>query len=55
MKNLALFFIRAQGEAALSNGKLRAIEEISAEAAFAIDETREISYNLRPFSWIASD
>jgi signal transduction histidine kinase len=49
VKNLALFFLRAQGEAAVSNGKLRAIEEISAEAALAIDETREISYNLRPF------
>jgi signal transduction histidine kinase len=49
VKNLALFFLRAQGEAAVSSGKLRSIEEISAEAALAIDETREISYNLRPF------
>ena len=49
VKNLAQFYLRAQGEAAVSNGKVRAIEEISAEAALAIDETREISYNLRPF------
>jgi signal transduction histidine kinase len=49
VKNLALFFLRAQGEAAVSSGKLRAIQEISDEAALAIDETREISYNLRPF------
>ncbi len=49
MKNLALFFMQAQGQAAVSSGKVRAIEEISAEAALAIDETREISYNLRPF------
>jgi signal transduction histidine kinase len=49
VKNLALLFLRAQGEEAVSSGKMRAIEEISAEAALAIDETREISYNLRPF------
>jgi len=49
VKNLAMFFLRAQGEDAVNSGKLRSIEEISAEAARAIDETREISYNLRPF------
>ncbi|MBI4903945.1 MAG: hypothetical protein HY820_09940 [Acidobacteria bacterium] len=49
VKNLTLLFLRAQGEEAASTGKLKAIEEISAEAALAIDETREISYNLRPF------
>jgi signal transduction histidine kinase/ligand-binding sensor domain-containing protein len=49
VRNLALFFLRAQGETAVNSGKLRSIEEISAEAALAIDETREISYNLRPF------
>ncbi|MBS1829997.1 MAG: hypothetical protein JST93_32155 [Acidobacteria bacterium] len=49
VKNLALFFLRAQGEEAVSSGKLRPIEEISSEAALAIDETREISYDLRPF------
>jgi signal transduction histidine kinase len=49
VKNLAMFFLRAQGEEAVNSGKLRSIEEISAETALAIDETREISYNLRPF------
>jgi signal transduction histidine kinase/ligand-binding sensor domain-containing protein len=49
VRNLALFFLRAQGEAAVSAGKVREIEEISAEASLAIQETREISYNLRPF------
>jgi signal transduction histidine kinase len=49
VKNLALFFLRAQGEEPVKSGKLRSIEEISAEATLAIDETREISYNLRPF------
>lgn len=49
VKNLALFFLRAQGDEAVRSGKLRAILEISDEAALAIDETREISYNLRPF------
>lgn len=49
VKNLAMFFLRAQGEEAVSSGKLRQIEEISSEAAMAIDETREISYDLRPF------
>ncbi len=48
IKNLALFFLRAQGEAA-ANGKFGQIEEISAETSLAIDETREIAYNLRPF------
>jgi signal transduction histidine kinase len=49
VKNLAMFFLRAQGDEAARSGKLRSIEEISAEAGLAIDETREISYNLRPF------
>lgn len=49
VKNLALFFLRAQGPEAVNSGNLRAIEEISTEVALAIDETREISYNLRPF------
>lgn len=48
IKNLALFFLRAQSESRV-NGHLHQIEEISAEASLAIDETREISYNLRPF------
>jgi signal transduction histidine kinase len=49
IKNLALFFLRAQDETAARDGKLRLIEEISEEATFAADESREISYNLRPF------
>lgn len=49
IKNLALFFLRSQDQTAISNGKLRLIEEISQEAALAADESREISYNLRPF------
>jgi signal transduction histidine kinase len=49
VRNLALFFLRAQGDAAVTAGKVREIEERSAEASLAIQETREISYNLRPF------
>ena len=49
IKNLALFFLRSQEGTAISNGRLRLIEEISEEAALAADESREISYNLRPF------
>jgi len=49
IKNLALFYLRAQGKPDGGAGGLDQIEEISAEASLAIDETREISYNLRPF------
>jgi signal transduction histidine kinase len=49
VKNLALFFLREHGEAADGDGKLSQIEEISAETSLAIDETRQIAYNLRPF------
>ena len=49
IKNLALFFLRSQEDTAISNGRLQLIEEISEEAALAADESREISYNLRPF------
>jgi ligand-binding sensor domain-containing protein/signal transduction histidine kinase len=48
IKNLALFFLRAQGRQD-PGGKLAQIEEISAETSVAINETREIAYNLRPF------
>jgi len=48
MKALAAFFLRAQGEAAKTGDKFKEIEEISSEAALAIQETREISHNLRP-------
>jgi len=49
INNLALFAIRAQGKAAAPGEEPGAMEEISAEAALAMQETREISYNLRPF------
>ena len=48
INNLALFSLRAQKKTN-SNGDVDTIEEIGAEAALAIQETREISYNLRPF------
>ena len=47
IKNLALFALRSRGKAAGEEPHM--IEEITAEAALAIEETREISYNLRPF------
>lgn len=49
IKNLALFYLRAQGDGPAANGQFGQIEEITAEASVAINETREISYNLRPF------
>ena len=49
IRNLALFFLRAQDDTALKNGKVHLIKEISDEAGLAADESREISYNLRPF------
>lgn len=48
IKNLALFLWQAQDKD--QNGKLaRWAEEISAETALAIEETRQISYDLRPY------
>jgi signal transduction histidine kinase len=49
INNLALFAIRSQGKGAAAGDEPGALEEISAEAALAMQETREISYNLRPF------
>jgi signal transduction histidine kinase/ligand-binding sensor domain-containing protein len=49
INNLALFAMRAQGKGAAAGDEPGAMEEISAEAALAMQETREISYNLRPF------
>ena len=47
IKNLAAFLLRSRGSV---NGQdAQTVEEISSEAASAIHETREISYNLRPF------
>jgi signal transduction histidine kinase/ligand-binding sensor domain-containing protein len=48
INNLALFSLRAQ-KRTNSNADAGTIEEIGTEAALAIQETREISYNLRPF------
>jgi hypothetical protein len=48
INNLALFSLRAQ-EKTNCPGNASTIQEISAEVAPAIRETREISYNLRPF------
>jgi len=47
VKNLALFFLREQGD--MAKERFSSIDEIASEASLAIDETREISYNLRPF------
>jgi signal transduction histidine kinase/ligand-binding sensor domain-containing protein len=49
IKNLALFFLREYDDTAIKNGKVHLIKEISDEAGLAADESREISYNLRPF------
>ncbi len=47
INNLALFAMRSQGKS--TSDEPNALEEISAETALAMQETREISYNLRPF------
>jgi ligand-binding sensor domain-containing protein len=49
INNLALFSIRAQARAEQANRDGDTLKEISEEASSAIQETREISYNLRPF------
>lgn len=49
IKNLALFSLRPRKEATTDGSKTQTLEEISDEATAAINETREISYNLRPF------
>jgi signal transduction histidine kinase/ligand-binding sensor domain-containing protein len=54
INNLALFALRSQGKSRPDSGGDRtidpsAVEEISSEVKLAIQETREISYNLRPF------
>ena len=54
INNLALFALRSQGKRSNDSGGDRtidpsAVEEISSEVKLAIQETREISYNLRPF------
>ncbi len=49
INNLALFFLKAHRQRPGSDVELESIEEISAEASLAMEETRSISYNLRPF------
>ena len=49
INNLALFAMRSQGNGASAADEPGAMQEISAEASLAMQETREISYNLRPF------
>jgi signal transduction histidine kinase len=49
IKNLALFLLRSQKEGSANNADAQTIEEIRDEASSAIQETRDISYNLRPF------
>ena len=49
INNLALFAMRSRQKTGNGGNDSEAMTEISAEAALAIQETREISYNLRPF------
>jgi len=49
IKNLALFLLRSRKNGQPQDRDVESIAEISAEASSAIEETREISYNLRPF------
>ncbi len=47
--NLVLFYLREHEKPESDGADLKSIEEISVEVTHAINETREISYNLRPF------
>jgi signal transduction histidine kinase len=49
INNLALFLLRTKGKAPTEQDKHQTIEEINSEAMQAIEETRAISYALRPF------
>jgi signal transduction histidine kinase/ligand-binding sensor domain-containing protein len=49
INNLALFLLRTKGKVRTEEEKEETIEEINAEASQAIEETRAISYALRPF------
>jgi signal transduction histidine kinase/ligand-binding sensor domain-containing protein len=49
INNLALFSIRTQAKAGSAGNGVDTLKEISNETSLAIQETREISYNLRPF------
>lgn len=49
ISNLALFLLRRKGKQHSEADKVETLEEISAEASHALEETRAISYALRPF------
>ena len=49
IKNLAFLLLRSKKGAPPDDSDAQTITEISDEASSAIAETREISYNLRPF------
>jgi signal transduction histidine kinase/ligand-binding sensor domain-containing protein len=49
INNLALFLLRTKGKVRSEEDKQETIEEINSEATQAIEETRAISYALRPF------
>jgi signal transduction histidine kinase/streptogramin lyase len=49
IKNLAYLLLRSKKAAPAGDSDVETITEISDEASSAIAETREISYNLRPF------
>jgi signal transduction histidine kinase/ligand-binding sensor domain-containing protein len=49
INNLALFFLRSHAQHSSDDKQAETIKEISAEASSAIEETRSIAYNLRPF------
>lgn len=49
IKNLAYFLLRSKKDAPADDVDVQTITELRDEASSAIEETREISYNLRPF------
>jgi signal transduction histidine kinase/ligand-binding sensor domain-containing protein len=49
INNLALLSLRQKDKGAPAEGQSSTMREITAETTLAIQETREISYNLRPF------
>jgi signal transduction histidine kinase/ligand-binding sensor domain-containing protein len=49
INNLALFLLRPKGKVRSEEDQLQTLEEIKTEASQAIEETRAISYALRPF------
>ncbi|WP_334236730.1 sensor histidine kinase [Terriglobus sp. ADX1] len=49
INNLALFLLRSKGKVRTEEERRETVEEISGEASAAIEETRAISYALRPF------